>query len=163
MDREIKTNIIIFIAGLLLIAVSFLTAQYVVGHQKPLPEYKVAPVLKQAVIEAPTSPDPCTLEDVVCPNEPKKIYAEVTAFNTVESQTDRTPCIGFGGYICETNDTVACPRRIKLGTRIRIGEMEYICRDRLSEKYDNRFDISFDKDIQAAKEFGIQTLEVTIL
>ena len=39
----------------------------------------------------------------------------------------------------------------------------YQCLDRLALKYDNRFDISFDKDIEGAKKFGKQNKEVLII
>ena len=32
----------------------------------------------------------------------------------------------------------------------------YVCEDRTAEKYDGRFDISFDQDINAAIQFGKQ-------
>lgn len=109
--------------------------------------------------------DPCELEMVVCPNEvnQKKIYAKVTGYNSVEAQTDATPCQAAGGYICGKTNVVACPRSLRLGQEVSINGRRYICFDRLAKRYDNRFDIFFDKDIQAAKAWGIKELEVTIL
>lgn len=93
----------------------------------------------------------------------REIMATVTAYNTVTWQTDSTPCIAAGGYICGRTDIVACPRAIPLGTEVMINEKTYVCMDRLALKYDNRFDISFDKDIEGAKHFGARWLPVTIL
>ena len=94
----------------------------------------------------------------------EQTYATITAYNTVPEQTDNTPCISASGYnICGRSDVVACPRSIPLGTWVIIDEDYYLCLDRLALKYDYRFDISFDKDIQGAKEFGKQIKEVIIL
>ena len=93
----------------------------------------------------------------------EQVLATITAYNTVPEQTDNTPCLGAGGNICGRNNVVACPRSIPLGTWVIIDDNYYQCLDRLAVKYDDRFDISFDKDIQGAKEFGKQYKEVIIL
>lgn len=93
----------------------------------------------------------------------EQVLATITAYNTVPEQTDSTPCLGAGGNICGRSNVVACPRSIPLGTWVIIDDTYYQCLDRLNIKYDNRFDISFDKDIQGAKEFGKQYKEVIIL
>lgn len=93
----------------------------------------------------------------------EQVLATITAYNTVPWQTDDTPCLGAGGDICGRNNVVACPRSIPLGTWVIIDDTYYECLDRLAVKYDDRFDISFDKDIQGAKEFGRQYKEVIIL
>jgi hypothetical protein len=94
----------------------------------------------------------------------EKVNAVVTAYNTVPEQTWGDPCISASGdNICGMKNVVACPRSIPLGTWVIIDEDYYLCLDRLALKYDYRFDISFDKDIQGAKEFGKQIKEVIIL
>lgn len=93
----------------------------------------------------------------------EQVLATITAYNTIPEQTDNTPCLGAGGNICGRNNVVACPRSIPLGTWVIIDDNYYQCLDRLAVKYDDRFDISFDKDIQGAKEFGKQYKEVIIL
>jgi 3D (Asp-Asp-Asp) domain-containing protein len=55
---------------------------------------------------------------------------------------------------------VACPRRIPLGTKVKIQGTEYVCEDRLAKRYDDRFDIWFTTCEQAIN-WGIQELEVT--
>lgn len=77
-----------------------------------------------------------------------KINAYVTGYNTVEAQTDSEPCEAAGGYICGRTDVVACPRQYPLGTRVRIAGKEYECLDRTASKYNDRFDISCDKDFE---------------
>ncbi|HEX6443054.1 MAG TPA: hypothetical protein VF007_12765 [Stellaceae bacterium] len=75
------------------------------------------------------------------------VKAYVTGYNTVAGQTDSTPCIAASGAnICGRHDAVACPRRIGLGTVIEIRGTTYVCEDRLAKKFDDRFDISCDKD-----------------
>jgi hypothetical protein len=109
--------------------------------------------------------DPCLLNDVYCEGEiiPYEIKgATITGFNTVEWQTDETPCIAAGGNICGKDHVVACPRSIPLGTRVSIAGIDYTCLDRLALKYDARFDISFDKDIEAAIKFGKQKHNVKV-
>jgi 3D (Asp-Asp-Asp) domain-containing protein len=94
----------------------------------------------------------------------EQTYATITAYNTVPEQTWGDPCISASGdNICNKNNVVACPRSIPLGTWIIIDGEYYQCLDRLALKYDNRFDISFDKDIEGAIEFGRQYKEVIIL
>src|SRR3954471_11897496 len=87
-----------------------------------------------------SNPHPPTIEH-------REVRAFVTGYNTVEGQTDSTPCIGASGKdICGRRDAVACPRRIRLGTVVEIRGATYVCEDRLGEKVDKRFDISCDKD-----------------
>jgi 3D (Asp-Asp-Asp) domain-containing protein len=94
----------------------------------------------------------------------EQTYATITAYNTVPEQTWGDPCISASGdNICGKKNVVACPRSIPLGTWVIIDNEYYQCLDRLALKYDDRFDISFDKDIQGAKEFGRQIKEVIIL
>lgn len=100
------------------------------------------------------------------------IIAQVTAFNTVEHQTDSTPCISASGVnICGSNSAIACPRDIDLYTLVCVYPNRsnaddcniYICLDRTAKKYNGRFDISFDKDIKGAINFGRQKLKIDIL
>ena len=94
----------------------------------------------------------------------EQTYATITAYNTVPEQTWGDPCISASGdNICGKKNVVACPRSIPLGTWVIIDGEYYQCLDRLALKYDNRFDISFDKDIEGAKEFGKQNKEVLII
>ena len=88
--------------------------------------------------------------------------ATITAFNTVKWQTDSTPCIAKFGYICDRDGVVACPRDIPAYTKVIIFDKEYECMDWMSIKYNGRFDISFDKDIQGAKNFGKKYTKVIV-
>ena len=94
----------------------------------------------------------------------EQTYATITAYNTVPEQTWGDPCISASGdNICGKKNVVACLRSIPLGTWVIIDNECYQCLDRLALKYDDRFDISFDKDIEGAKEFGKQNKEVLII
>ena len=87
----------------------------------------------------------------------------VTGFNTVPEQTDGNPCNAAHGNICGRNDVVACPTNLKPHTKVIILNKIYECMDRTASKFDGRFDISFDKDIKAAKNFGKRNLDVIII
>jgi hypothetical protein len=91
------------------------------------------------------------------------VNAWVTGYNSVVEQTDNTPCLAANGNICGRKQVVACPRSIELGTWVKIDGITYECMDRLNEKYDDRFDIFFDKDMQGALNYGKQYKEVLII
>ena len=94
----------------------------------------------------------------------EQTYATITAYNTVPEQTWGDTCISASGdNICGKKNVVACPRSIPLGTWVIIDNRYYQCLDRLALKYDDRFDISFDKDIEGAKEFGKLEKEVLFI
>ena len=87
---------------------------------------------------------------------------EISAYNTVKWQTDDSPCISASGKnICGRDDVIACPARFKFGTRMQIKNKIYVCEDRM--KNDGDIDISFDKDIAGAKNWGWKQLTVRIL
>jgi 3D (Asp-Asp-Asp) domain-containing protein len=93
----------------------------------------------------------------------EKILAKTTGYNTLRAQTDSTPCISASGdNICGRTDVVACPRSIPLGTWVGINGKKYECLDRTHARFNDRFDISFDKDHQGALNWGIRTVEVII-
>jgi len=92
------------------------------------------------------------------------ITATVTGFNTVKAQTDSTPCIAASGdNICGRRDVAACPSHVFLGTWVKINGKRYECLDRTHSKYNGRYDISFDKDVQAALNWGKRRVKVTVL
>ena len=123
----------------------------------PVPDVKVHNIRKPYV----TAEDLCDLDVVTCDNQ---FYAYVSAYNTTKAQTNNSPCISASGdNICGRTDVVACPRNYKLGTRFKIRDNIYTCLDRTSIKYNNRFDISFDKDVEGAINFGKQYLKIEII
>lgn len=129
-----------------------------VPSMEPMKDPLPLPDIKATSTDAETSPD-------VPENAPSTILlAQTTAYNTLEAQTDSTPCISASGdNICGRTDVVACPNHLPFGTMIEIGEMTYVCLDRTHPRFGNRFDISFDKDYQGAIEYGLRTVEVKVL
>ena len=102
--------------------------------------------------------------EVDASNDSVAITATVTAFNTVEEQTDDRPCESASGdWICGRDDVVACPPHIPFHTWIEIDGKLYECLDRTAVRYNHRFDISFDKDIEGALNFGIQEKAIKII
>ncbi len=120
------------------------------------------------------SPESAVIEPelILPPEEPEKPVGAnfkmlgtflVTGYNTVQAQTDSSPCIAASGEnICGRRDVVACPRSLPFGTEIRIEGSTYICLDRLAIRFDNRFDISCDKDFECPAEVsGYKTVEIS--
>lgn len=90
-----------------------------------------------------------------------KTYALVTGYNTVKEQTDNTPCISASGdNICGKDYVVACPRKYPLGSVFQIRNKEYVCLDRLAEKYDDRFDINCNLDFECSKIVSNETIKI---
>ena len=90
---------------------------------------------------------------------------ELSAYNTVKSQTDSNECEAASGVdICDRDfGIVACPKRFPFGTEFEINGKKYVCLDRMNIRYEgNYLDINFDKDIDAAREFGRKILPVKI-
>lgn len=114
----------------------------------------VAPLLIPLVLT--TSADP------QAPPAYHRMRAYVTGYNTLAAQTDDTPCIAASGRdICGRHDAIACPRRIGFGTVVEIRGTTYVCEDRLAPKFNGRFDISCDKDVECPPEVtGWATIRV---
>lgn len=111
---------------------------------------------------------------IVTPAEAKEIeivdvstgvIREVTAYNSVESQTDSTPCIAADGTdICkryQAGELICAANFVPLGTKIYVDHYG-LCTvaDRMNKRYPNRVDVFFDKDIDRAVRFGLQRLMV---
>lgn len=58
--------------------------------------------------------------------------------------------------------TIAAPRSVPFGTKVKIDGRIYTVEDRTSMRYDGRWDI-FMRSHRAAKQFGIQTNKIQIL
>ena len=57
---------------------------------------------------------------------------------------------------------IACPREVKFGTKVKIGEKVYVCEDRTALRYNGRYDI-WHESYEDALEFGIKSVEVIVL
>ena len=101
--------------------------------------------------------------------------------NTVSQREDNRQADIQGGQVLEATVTayclnknpmasgkmpydgaIACPRSIPLGTLIIIDDMGYTCEDRLSLKYDDRYDLWMESCDECMK-FGKQTKQIKIL
>lgn len=119
-------------------------------YEKIIEEKKEAITLPKEKTEAIPKP-PIEKKKVI--SAPKKTIssgewtAKVTGYNSLAAQTDSTPCVGAGGYICGRTDVVACPPALALGTWVQIDGKAYECMDRTHPCYGDRFDIFCDKDL----------------
>lgn len=95
--------------------------------------------------------------------------ATVTAYNSVEGQTDSSPCISADGSdICKLKKegVTACAAAMPFGMKLQIpGFGTCVVTDRLAPKYANRVDIHMGgaEAIGKAKAWGKQKLTITIL
>lgn len=103
----------------------------------------------------------------------KRLGETVKATITWYSRKDscHNPVIKAGKKLCLTaigrdtveGRTVACPRNIKLGTRIRIQGQEYICEDRTAEWVQRRNGPTFDIFHEQNPGWGKMAVQVEIL
>jgi len=88
------------------------------------------------------------------------ITAEVTSYSSDPAETDDTPEITASGTRVH-DGTLACPKQYAFGTKVEIAGKEYVCEDRMSRKYPDRWDV-WSPSKEAATEWGVKTLSVTI-
>lgn len=105
------------------------------------------------------------LSDGMLPyNEDKPFYEryfEVSAYNAEVGQTDDRPFEMASGKTVYLG-AIACPRDIKLGTKIEINNKVYTCEDRMNKRYKNNVDI-FMWSKADALNFGRQKLLAKVL
>jgi 3D (Asp-Asp-Asp) domain-containing protein len=92
------------------------------------------------------------------------IQANVTKYTPAEScfYPKDGGCLTASGRIAQDGLTIACPRRYALGTRVVINNHTYRCDDRLSKKFDHRWDV-FDESQEDAISWGVKKLPILIL
>jgi 3D (Asp-Asp-Asp) domain-containing protein len=98
----------------------------------------------------------------------KRIYVYASAYNSLPSQTDASPCTTATGFnVCEhgIEDTIAM-NNIPLGTKIKIpalyGDRIFEVRDRMNARYgSDRADI-WMKNLSDAKKFGRKYVQIEI-
>lgn len=103
---------------------------------------------------------------------PAAVAREVTAYNSVEWQTDATPCIGAGGDVCAMHARgvrVCAANWAPLGSVLRIQSgpghrVDFDCTvaDRMNARFPNGVDLFMGGDVEAARKFGRQILFVTL-
>jgi len=123
-----------------------------------------APKCEMRYIEPQTATT--TLETAIAPKKQGtgKIV-EVTAYNSVEAQTDGNPCVGADGTnLCERYEKGEClvaTNGYKMGSKLNIDKFgECTVADRMNSRYKNRIDIFMNKEITRAINFGVQRLMV---
>lgn len=96
------------------------------------------------------------------------IIASVTHY-TAESSCHNPKnggCLTASGKIATVNITAACPKKLKLGTRIKIDGRTYECQDRYADwvekKFGNTFDIFTDESLKEAFKFGRKKMQIEI-
>jgi len=82
----------------------------------------------------------------------RRLVATVTAYCT-----SRRALTASGTPACE--GVLACPRKYPFGTRFKIDGRIYVCRDRLSHQYGNRFDI-WKPTRGEARAFGKRRIQI---
>lgn len=102
--------------------------------------------------------------------KPKEVrmVVTVTAYNSLENQTDDTPCIPASGYnLCEANtENAVAANFLPLGAKIKIpalfGDRIFTVHDRTARKYGDRVDV-WRKNYADAIAQGIRRVEIVVL
>lgn len=107
--------------------------------------------------------DLCTLQTVECEGE-RKMYATITAYNSIPDQTDASPCITASGLdICKSRTRIIANNCLKFGTKVVIEGHVYDVQDRLNARYGcDRMDIWLESH-EEAKKWGVQRKLIIIL
>lgn len=114
-------------------------------------------------------PDPCALDLILCPDEVGgRFNAIITGYNSVQWQTDSSPCISADGSdICTLHrqgENTCAANFLPFGTRLWIrGLGECTVRDRMASRFPYRVDWYFWNDIAAAWKHGLQHKAIIIL
>ena len=110
----------------------------------------------------------CSDEFVDCPSEKennKSFQAIISFYSAIDSCHTGESCLMANGKKAQVG-YIACPRRIKLGTKVKIDSVIYECGDRTAKWVDGRWDIFLGYGIesyQLALKNGLQKLNVEIL
>lgn len=111
-----------------------------------------------------TRPNPAVPKEVGDKKTSEVALVTVTAYSAVES-CHYEGCVMASGKKAYVG-AVACPRYLKLGTKVMLGDKVYTCEDRTAVRYDGRFDIFFgyeQADYQRALRFGIQRMNFQLV
>lgn len=115
---------------------------------------------KDTVVDRSFVPDGKGRADVVT--------ARITKYSRKDSchNPRGNECLTAAGRDTKEGVTVACPHGMKLGTKVEISGHVYTCEDRtarwVQEERGATFDI-FTEDYDAAIQWGVKKMEVTIL
>jgi 3D (Asp-Asp-Asp) domain-containing protein len=104
---------------------------------------------------------------IACTTE-QSLTVKATAYNSTRAQTDGRPHEAAWGHTVKPGMKVIAVSRdlikkgLEPGTKVRIEGLRgsYTVIDKMAARYRNRIDIYMGRDVQAAREWGVQ--EVTI-
>lgn len=91
-------------------------------------------------------PPPIIIENVI-----------LTAYSSSENETDKDPHITASNQEVYEG-VVACPRKYPFGTRIFLGDKEFVCQDRMNKRFEKKINEHFDlwmESKEKALEFGV--------
>ena len=95
--------------------------------------------------------------------EPELFIINVSAYTASADECGKSDGITASGKKVQQNQTLACPKEYKFGTKIHIKGMgTYICEDRGGAIKNNRFDIYMETKHEAF-DFGRRQLEAYVV
>lgn len=94
--------------------------------------------------------------------EHKTVSAIVTAYTSSIDETDDTPNLTASGKTTGPQ-TIACPSRLKFGTKVEVNEKIYTCEDRMHARYRDKevYDIWLPTK-ELAYQWGKRNVEIKI-
>lgn len=146
------------------------------NHIKEFKELKSQVTIQSTHAQTTTATVQLARQDSDVKNPPKKstnekqlftvldqFTATVYAYNSLEGQTDSSPCQGAFGPVCGKKNIVANNCYLP-GTIVEIMGEKYEVYDRMNSRYGcDVFDIFMDKDKEAALKWGKKITKVKIL
>lgn len=154
---------------LLVLTASYALSAGALGRGDDLQTTSIGITPPRVLAESAEEYDPCGLDSVECPKEKINNYtAWTTKYSRADSCHNRKgdKCLTAIGQDTQEGITVACPRHLKLGLKVRILGHTYTCHDRYAQWVQNRqgdtYDI-FTEDYNEAIKFGKRKLNIEIL
>jgi 3D (Asp-Asp-Asp) domain-containing protein len=133
-------------------------------HFEEVRELK-AQVIEKEIEKAPEGQNEAnSVLPVARAEEYSTVTAVITAYSEYDSCHTGASCLMASGKKAYVG-AIACPRNIRLGTRVIIDNNPYVCEDRVSLKYPERFDIfmGYGQDAyNKALSYGKQTKKVSL-
>lgn len=98
----------------------------------------------------------------------KTFKASVSMYSRKDSCHNKVgnKCLTAIGRDTKQGTTVACPRNIKLGTKVQVDGFTYTCEDRTAKWVEDKFGPTFDiftENYSEAVAFGRKSLTITML
>jgi 3D (Asp-Asp-Asp) domain-containing protein len=94
--------------------------------------------------------------------EGMRVEATVTAYTSSKDETDEDPHTTASGTKVGKG-TIACPERLKFGSKVQIGDQVYTCLDRMNKRYRSKevYDIWVESKGEAYK-WGKRELTILV-